>query len=696
MAGAVGATVATRLSTSGANFEDPGSESVAARTQLERASDSQPDPAVLALVQTPEGVDTAIARTRVARVAARLARDPAVAGVETYYTRGSNAFVARNGRSTFVAAELRPISPRDEKTAAKRIEASLAHESHVQLGGWLIANEQIATQVEKDLVRAELLVFPLLFVLSLLVFRGLVAAALPPIGGAVTILSTFVCLRIVNAVTPLAVFAVNLVTGLGLGLAIDYSLFIVSRYREEIARAGTGREALRRTMTTAGRTVFFSSLTVVLSLAALLAFPQPFLYSLGIGGVLAAVFAGANALIVLPAILAALGPRVNALAPARLRRAAERSATEETSGFWYRLSQLVMRRAIVVAVASAAFLVALGVPFFTGVKFTGIDAGVLPRSANARQVSDALQTNYRADRSSPIYLAIAAPRSAAASVHSFGLRLRTLPDAAAVSRAESVGRDTWRIDVYSRHGVLARESKDLVRDIRDLRPPFPVRAGGQTALFLDLESSLRSHLPLGIGILALATFLVLFAATGSVVLPVKSFVMNLFTLSATYGFLVLIFQDGRLESVLRYASQRGLDATMPIFIAAVVFALSTDYAVFLLTRIKEARDAGAEDKEAVARGLERTGRIITSAALLFSFAVGALATSKIVFIKELALGMALAVIIDATIVRGLLAPSLMALLGGRNWWAPGPLRRLHDRFGWSEAAPRRTAPAPRP
>ena len=243
-----------------------------------------------------------------------------------------------------------------------------------------------------------------------------------------------------------------------------------------------------------------------------------------------------------------------------------------------------------------------------------------------------------------------------------------------------MGADAWRIDVYSSRETLAGGSQDLVRDIRDQATPFPTLVGGQTAHFVDLQSSLRSHLPSGIAILAFATLLVLFVMTGSVVLPVKSILMSLLTLSATFGILILIFQDGRLESLLGYTSQGGLESTNLIFLAAVAFALSTDYAVFLLTRIKEARDAGASNAEVVQRGLERTGRIVTSAALLFCVAVGALATSKIIFIKELGLGMAIAVIIDATIVRALLVPSLMQLLGGWNWWAPAPLRRLHARY----------------
>jgi RND superfamily putative drug exporter len=686
----IGGPVVGKLSASGRLFDDPASESVGARKQLERASGSTTETALVALVATRGGVDTAATEARVRRVVERLRSDPAVARVVSFYDTHDTAFVSRDGRLTYVSASLEPLAPTEERGVANRIESALGHEPGVDLGGWLIAGDQVNHQVESDLVRAELFVFPLLFLLSLLVFRGLVAAALPPIVGLVAISSTFVFLRVINDATPLSVYAVNTATGLGLGLAIDYSLLIVSRYREELVAVTPAREALRRTMASAGRTILFSAVTVAAALAALLAFPQPFLYSMGIGGVLAAFFAGAAALIVLPAILAALGPRVNALAPSRLRAAAARTARLEASGFWYRLAQVVMRRAGLVAVGSAALLIALGVPFL-GVKFTGIDESVLPKSASAARVSQALETRFTVDRTSPVYVAVAAPPTAAASVASLAARLRRLPSVAGVAAPQSPRNGVWRIDVYPRQPALAPATKKLVRQVRAIDVPLTVRVGGETAAFLDLQSSLRSHLPIGLGILALATVVILFVMTGSVVLPVKALLMNVLTLSATFGLLVLVFQDGRLESVLRYTGQGALESTQPILLAAVAFALSTDYAVFLLARIKEARDAGASNTEAVARGLERTGRIVTSAALLLCVAVGAFSISEIVFIKELGLGIAVAVILDATIVRALLVPSLMKLLGGRNWWAPGPLRRLHERIGWSEAGP----PAPR-
>jgi RND superfamily putative drug exporter len=681
-AGAFGGPVATRLSSASTNFEDSQSESALARKQLEEATGVAPGIALVALVETPQGAERATAR-RLREVAATIARDPAVAHVYSLLDTHDRSFLSRDGSEAYLAVAFRPVPPEDEADVAKRIEARFAGQPDVKLGGGLIAGTQVGLQIESDLARAELIALPLLFLLSLLIFRGLVAALLPVAGGIVSVLTTFAALRAVNTLTPLSVYAINLVTGIGLGLAIDYSLFIVSRYREELARSGPGPEALRRTLATAGRTVAFSSLTIAAAMAALLVFPQPFLYSMGLGGVFVALSSAVNALVVLPALLAALGMRVNALAPARMRRSAERSARAETTGFWYRLSQWVMRHAVFTAVASAAVMLALGIPFL-GVKFTGVDASVLPESRSARQVDDALKTRFPADRSSPIYVAVKAPADAGAALGQYASMLRGRTHAL-VRAPQRVGPDTWRIDITSPDRPLSAVTKQIVGDTRSVAAPYPTRVGGQTATFLDLQSSLRSRIPLAVAVLALTSFVLLFLLTGSVILPLKSLVMAALTLSATLGILVFVFQNGRLEGLFHYTSQGALESTQPILLAAIAFGLSTDYSVFLLARIKEARDAGLSNTEAVARGLERTGRLVTAAALLFCVAVGAFSISKIVFIKELGVGMAVAVILDATFVRALLVPSLMKLLGDWNWWAPRPLRRVYERFGFSDA-----------
>jgi uncharacterized membrane protein YdfJ with MMPL/SSD domain len=396
-----------------------------------------------------------------------------------------------------------------------------------------------------------------------------------------------------------------------------------------------------------------------------------------------ALIAGTVALVVLSSVLALLGGRVNALAPRAWRRRTEHADEVPTSGFWYRLSHVVMRRPGIVAAVTAVALVVVALPAF-GISFTSVDAGVLPSSASARQVSDAIGRDFPQDRTQPVYVAVEAPADAGPQLASYARDLRGMPGVQAVTPPQPVGRGVWRVDVYSDGSGLSQANQDLVRDVRAVGAPYPAQVGGLAASFVDQKSSIAAHLPWAITLIAITTIVALFLMTGSVVLPVKAVIMNLLTLGATLGILVFVFQDGRLEGLLSYDSVGAVDLTQPILLGAMAFGLSTDYAVFLLSRIKESHDAGEGTRAAVALGLQRTGRIVTAAALLFAIAIGAFATSRITLIKELGVGTAIAVLIDASIIRALLVPSLMGLLGRWNWWAPRPLRRLHDRIGLRE------------
>ena len=691
IAGAFGFGVAKHMSPYGA--EDPATQSVQAANRFEAAAGRQIDPGIVAIVGAGD-VRTGVAERRVEQVAGRLRVQPDVATVLSFYETHDPAMVSRDRHSTDVVAYFKPRSGTQLQDAAQRIEDHFAGQRDVRLGGVQIASAQANTQVGNDLAHAELLAFPFIFLLSLLFFRSLVASLIPPLLGGLAILATFFALRIVSSFTDLSVFALNLVIALGLGLAIDYSLFMVSRYREEAAVSGFGLNAIRRTLETSGRTILFSSLTVAAAMASLAIFPQGFLYSMGIAGALVALIAAALALIVLPALLTVLGPRVNALAPKRLQRAADRDARPEQSGFWYRLSRFVMRHPGPIAAMSAAALIALGIPF-ASIKFLPVSASVLPASASAHQVDVALRTQFPPGRTAPLEVVVGA-RAASPKVRALAARLDTLPGVSAVAPAIPAGPKLSMIAVAPVAPAFSARTQQLVHAVRALRDPFYVGVTGQTAGFVDLEHSLASHLPLVLAVVVLSTLIVLFLMTGSVVLPVKAVVMNALSLSAVFGILVLIFQHGNLQGLLSYQSDGALDATQPILLSVIGFGLATDYGVFLLSRIKEARDRGASDSEAVAIGLERTGRIVTAAAVLFAVAIGAFATSKLVFIKELGVGTALAVLIDASIIRALLVPSLMELLGSRNWWAPKPLRRLHDRIGLREnGSPRRELPSRR-
>lgn len=680
VAGALGGSVASYLDPYGA--EDPATETVKAKRELEAAG--LREPAVIVVVEHAP-VGSPATRARVEALERSLRRRADVHSVTGYYDTGSPVFVSHDRRSTYFAATLKPTGDKQLQEAGREIAASLSGRPGVLVGGRAVSQEEVNKQVETDLRRAEMLAFPLLFLFSLLFFRSLVAALLPPMIGGLAIVGTFLILRIASDFGSISIFALNLTTALGLGLAIDYSLFVVSRYREEIARHGPGAAAMQRVLATAGRTVLFSALTVATALASLLVFPQRFLYSMGLGGSLVALFAALISLTVLPAVLTLLGTRVNALAPRFLQRRAEADARPDEQRFWHRLSRFVMRNPIPVATSSALLLVVLGIPFL-GIRFNTVDPTVLPRGANAREVYEIVSTRFPPHRDTPIWIAVkgGGPHGAAR----LSARVRRVPGVVEVQPPRRLRNGVTAIEAVSANPFVSEASQNTVKRIRAIQPPRGATAlvGGATADFVDFQASLAGHLPIALAIVVAATLILLFLLTGSVVLPVKSLIMNVLNLSAVFGLLVLVFQDGRLEGLLGYASQGAIEQTMPILLVAAAFGLSTDYAVFLLSRIKEARDNGASDTECVAIGLERTGRIVTAAAFLFAVAVGAFATSEIVMLKENGIGMALAVLIDASVIRALLVPSLMALLGRWNWWAPGPLRRLHDRFGISETS----------
>ena len=662
------------------DFVDPAAESNVTGDELRAAIGRGLGPGIVVLVRGEDAVRTPGGQAKLRGVVRRVEADPAVAQASSALSdpRPASPFISRDRHSSFVAVYLRADS--DGEAAGERIEQALDGMRGVLVGGGAIAGPVVGDQVSEDLARAELLAFPLLFLLTLVVFRGAIAALLPLFVGLLTIMATFLGLRLFNEATSLSIFALNLAIGLGLGLAIDYSLFVLSRYREEMERHGPGREALTATLRTAGRTVVFSSLTVAAAMLSLLVFPQRFLYSMAISGSLTALSAGLISLIALPAVLMLLGPRVNALAPKRWRH--RPVATQ--SGFWYRLSHGVMRRPLLIAVTTSVVLIAAGTPF-TRIEFTGVDASVLPNSAVPKQVDTALRTEFPPGRASPLHVAVEAPHDSAGGLRAYARDLRGLDGVAAVDPPRFVGEDTWLVTVAPEGGALDQRALDLVRAVRAGPAPGDVRVAGESARFVDQRAGLADRLPLALAVLAITTLLILFVMTGSVVLPFKALLMNVLGISAAFGVLVLVFQDGRLEGLLNYTSQGALEITQPLVLLAIVFGLSTDYGVFLLTRIKEARDAGATNDEAVALGLQRTGRIVTAAALLLCVALGAFATSEIVFIKQLGLGAAAAVLIDAFIVRALLVPALMKLLGERNWWAPRRLARLHARLRLGEA-----------
>jgi len=653
LAGAVGGPVAGALESSG-GFVAPGADSEVAVDRIEAATGVEPGPGIVLLVDDPSP-------QRLAAVERELANVPGVA---------STADGGRAGGDGLVTATLRASA--DEEAVAEDAIAVFARADGVTVGGGAVAGLQIGETVGADLGRAELIAFPLLLLLSLLFFRGR-ATLMPLAVGVTTVLGTFLVLSLVNRVYGLSVFALNLVIGLGLGLAIDYTLFLVTRFREELARQDAGRGAIATTMATAGRTVAFSAATVSAALVTLVVFPQDFLKSMGIAGAIVAVLAALASLVIAPALFAIWGDKL-----ARGRSAADDGAA------WHRLAHAVMRRAKLIAPLTALAMLALSLPALA-VTWSAIDSSVIPEGKSARTVADAVNRGEAAK--SPMVMAVSAPQDARAEVQAFADRVAGVDGVERVAPVQDLGSGTWQVSAIATGDPSGPAAQDAVSRIRVIPAPFDVKVGGGAAEFVDQQAAIGSRLPAAVALLVGLTLLVLWLMTGSLVLPVKAVIMNALTVGTALTPLVLIYQGGHLTGLLGYTPNGGVEPSDFLVTAAIVFALSTDYGVFLLGRIKEARDGGLPDAEAVATGLARTGRVVTAAAILMAVAIGAFSTSSISFIQQIGVATATGVLVDAFVVRTLLVPSLMTLLGRWNWWAPAPLRRLHGRIGLREGGP---------
>jgi uncharacterized membrane protein YdfJ with MMPL/SSD domain len=622
----------------------------------------------------------------------------------TYWSTGSPAFVSRSGRQTYAVIELKGSSDAARITSFNAIEHRLAAPGITsEVGGFTPTESAINHEVTSDIGRAEGLSMPILLILLLVIFGGLAAASLPLAIGGIAILGSFTALRLITLVTPVSIYSVNITTILGLGLAIDYGLFVVGRFREELRKSGDTEAALARTMATAGRTVAVSGITVSVALASLMLFPETFLRSMGYGGVATVLVDMLAALTVLPALLAVLGPKVNALRIRRLpapgiQRQVAQSGTDESAGAWYRLARSVMRRPVVYAGVIVVVLLTLGAPFLH-VVWGGTDARVLPASAQPRIVTQALSRDFAGNATAPIEALVTFDGPVRGTeLQSYAGKLGRVPGVTGAVVTGSRG-DVARVDLAYQADPMSVAARGIVRDVRAVAPPTGARVlvGGQTAQLADELSSLSSVLPWMALVMAGATFVLLFLAFGSVVLPLKAIVMNVLSLSATFGVVVWVFQWGHLSWLLQFSPTGTIDPSMPILMLAIIFGLSMDYEVFLLSRIREHYDLTGDNTAAVASGLQRTGGVITSAALLLVIVVGAFSASGITFIKLMGVGMIVALIVDATIVRILLVPATMRLLGKANWYAPGPLRRLYAKYGISESDdPAEELPSPLP
>jgi putative drug exporter of the RND superfamily len=685
LAVAVGHDVEQHLKAAG--FTDPASESERGPVLLRNSLGYNPNPAIVLAVRAPGGgrldTNSPAVRREVARLARGMAQVEYVGRVVDPLRdrRAGAGLIARDGESLLVAGYLSTPDLEDKGgIAAEGVEPVVAASKlDVATGGFAAGFNDTNDQTRKDLTKAELIAFPVLALLLLFVFRGVVAASIPLLIGVVSIVGTLLVLRIMSTFVDTSVFALNIATGLSLGLAVDYALLLVSRYREEIGSGGASREAHRRTVQTAGRTAVFSGLTVAAAMAALIFMPQRFLYSMAVAGASVAVLSSLIAILVVPSLLALLGTRIDALSIRRGR------AVSDTSDGWYRLARGVMRRPVAVALASSALLLAAAAPLLW-TTLTGPSAEAVPPDQPSAKAYGYLEAHYPRDVTEAVTVTVDGP-AGEAQLAAYRKRVEAVDGV--VSGAPFI-RTSDRL-AYANFALagpaLSGASQDSVQAIRALPPPAAgaTLVSGNTAGFIDQKQSLLDHAPLVVGLIALTTLVLLFLLTGSILLPVKTLLMNSLTLGATLGILVLAFQAGWLDSPLDYTGPAAIEVTSLVFLFAVIFGLATDYAVLVMSRIKERYDLGDSNEEAVAIGIGRTGRVITAAAAAIAVVFLAFGVSTVFFVKQIAIGMAFGVLIDATIVRALLVPSLMRLFGDWNWWAPAPLRRIYLRLGFSEA-----------
>ncbi|PXY35684.1 MMPL family transporter [Prauserella flavalba] len=669
-AGALGFTAFGKLQAEG--FTDPAAESTRAADLIDTRHGGSADLVFLVTAGTGT-VDDPAAHRAGTDLTTRLAADPTFTGVTSYFQTGVPALRSDDGTQALIAAHLA-----DEDAPVDEIAASYTGGTGaitVDLGGRAAVGQDVNEQVGRDLLVAESIAVPVILVLLVLVFGSVVAALLPLAIGGIAILGTFAELSVLGSLTDVSVFAVNLTTGLGLGLAIDYALLMVSRFREQLATGAGTRDAVIRTVETAGRTITFGAVTVAVALSALLLFPQYFLRSFAYAGIGVVLIAMLAALFVLPALLAVLGPRVNAG-----RLPWRKSAPTTVSSFWGRVARTAGRRPWLVGAPAVLVLVLAAAPLLR-VDFGTPDDRVLPTTASSRIAGDALRDEFPGDASRAIQIVTTGPVGEADTA-AYTQRLAAVPGVADVVPSAQ----GQRYAVVTEEESRSESAQRVVEDVRALPAPPGVQAlvGGDAAVLLDSTGSITDRLPLALGLIALTTFVLLFLFTGSVLQPLRALVFNVLGLSATLGVMVLIFQDGALSWLLGF-TPLPLDTSMLMLLFCIAFGLSMDYEVFVLSRIKEAHDRGLGNREAVVDGLSRTGRIVSMAAVLLAVSFFAFGTSGVSFIQMFGLGSGLAILIDATIIRGLLVPVGLRLLGDKAWWAPAPLRRLHERLGVSEA-----------
>ncbi|GAA3729857.1 MMPL family transporter [Plantactinospora mayteni] len=682
-AGAMGVMVLSR-------WEAPGTESVHAQRMLRQQFNTGNANLILLVTARTGTVDSAPVRDAGQRLAADLDGRPLVGDVWSYWSEGNDPMLrGTDGRQALILAHVRG----DATTAREEIRERLLpaftrvdEAVEVRVAGAEAVSAQISEQAAADFVRAELLIVPLMFLLLYALYRRARLALLTLGVGLFAVLGTLAALRLLASLTEVSTFAANITLVMGIGLGVDYSLFVIARFREELAAGTPVPDAVATTVRTAGRTVIFSGLTVAASLSVLLLFPYSFLRSFAYAGVLVVAMAVVGSLTLLPAALAALGPR-----------AARRGSASGTPGRrWYRFGARVMRRPLPFAVAGLLLVGLLGAPAL-GLRIGLPDDRVLPPSASTRQTYDELRANFAQEANDAIQVIAPAGRPDAAA--GYAAELSRIDGIAQVNSAAGIFADGallrpaphperltspagTRLEAVPTREVLAgTEVSALVERIRATPAPYDrVLVGGYPAELTDFRSTLMQRVPLVVALILAITFILLFLMSGSLLVPVKATVLNLLSLSVMFGVLVFVFQEGAFGSLLGFTPIGTLDPAFPILMFCVAYGLSMDYEVFMLSRIKERYEATGDNTRAVLEGLQRSGPLITAAAVILAVSFSLYATGRVMYLQMIGVGVAVAILVDATVIRAVLVPAFMRLAGRANWWAPAPLRRLQRRI----------------
>jgi RND superfamily putative drug exporter len=671
LAGGIGSQVFSRFDSGG--YSDPNSDSAKVWEYLDKTFKVK-DPAIVLVVDGKDkSVDDPEVVASAQKIESQVRSESSAENVISYWSAGGvPAFKSKDGNAGFIFVYLKSTDFTEvDKLGGeyqKKYDGAFENVEVYASGGAVFANA-INGRIQNDLKISEAISIPLTFLLLLFVFGAMAASAMPLLVGVTAILGTFLVMYLLTLVTDVSIFALNLTTGLGLGLGIDYALLMVNRFREELAKGLDNESAIVNTLRSAGKTVFYSGLTVVLTLISLTFFPQNFLKSMGYAGAAVVALAVLGALIPLPAILALLGTKIN-------KGVVRKNAiVQKEDGRWARVARFVMRRPVSVVTASLAILFVLIAPI-TNIKFSQVDSGVLPKSDRAYIASQFIADEFPGQESNPIEIVFPNGASQTEEINSFMTRVAATPGIIRVGQPEVVGASARVVAIHSMQ-PRTPEGEELILKLRDISAPEGTLIGGAAADYADTQSAISETLPAVIGWIMITVLLLLFAFTGSILLPIKAVILNFTSLAATMGILTWIFIDGNFKFLVGDFNETGsLDTNTMVLIAVVAFGLSMDYEVFLLSRIKEEHDAGKANVDAVALGLQKSARIITAAAFILAVVFAAFVISGVTSIKMMGFGVAFAILLDATLIRAFLVPALMRLFGERNWWAPRSLKRF--------------------